>query len=135
MENVSNSTHRGPPPQVILKPEALAREKAAARGLDGKKGNLTEDEKLQKKRLQAREYYHANKERIAKRDKERHAREKKLPVVSNQGEGEKPTIPKRPSKVDALVCINRSLTFLRQGDADGAELWGRFAARIIEGKE
>jgi hypothetical protein len=134
VETVSNGQHRGPTPHVIIKPEALAREKAA-RGNSGKKRNLTEAQKLELKRAGARAYYHANKKRIAKRTKEKYHRDKNLPVVSDEGSGEKPPMPKRPSKVDALVCINRSLAFLRQGDTDGAELWSLFAARIIEGKE
>lgn len=134
MENVSNGQHRGPVPHVIIKPEALARAKAT-RGKDGKKRYITEAQKLERKRADARRYYHANKKRIAKRSKEKYWKDKNLPVVSDEGDGEKPSLSKRPSKVDALVCINRSLAFLRQGDTDGAELWSRFAARIIEGKE
>lgn len=134
MENVSNGQHRGPLPHVIIKPEALARERAE-RGKSGKKRNLTEAQRLEKKRADARVYYHANKKRIAKRSREKYHKNKNLSIVSNAGGGENPAMPKRPSKVDALVCIHRSLVFLRQGDADGAELWARFAARIIEGKE
>lgn len=131
MENVSNGSHRGPAPRVIVKPEALARERQERKS--GKKGDLTASQKLEAKRAAARAYYHANKERIGKRSKEKYERDKNLPVVSDSGPPA--TLPKRPSKIDALVCINRSVRFIQQGDIDGGELWARFAARIIEGKE
>lgn len=132
METINNGQHRGPTPRVIVKPEALARERG--RSIDGKKGDLSQAKKLELKRANARAYYHANKGRLAAESKARYHRKKNLPVVSDQG-SPPATVPKRPSKVDALVAVNRSVRFAQQGDLDGAELWARFAARIIEGKE
>lgn len=131
MENVNKSQHRGPVPGVIIKPEALARERA--RKQDGKKGDLTESEKLEIRRAAARAYYHSNKEHALAQKKEKYRKTKNLPAVVEPGTT--PPVPRRPSKVDALVAVNRSVRFAQQGDLDGAELWGRFAARIIEGKE
>lgn len=131
MESANNGVHRGPVPKVIVKPEALVRERQEKKS--GTKGDLTASAKLEAKRAAARAYYHANKGRIAKRSKEKYERDKNLPVVSDAGPPA--TLPKRPSKIDALVCINRSVRFLQQGDVDGGELWARFAARIMEGKE
>lgn len=131
MPSVSSVSHQGPVPRVIIKPEAIARERG--RKLDGTKGDLTEEEKLELKRAQARAYYHANKTRALAQKKERYRQRKNLPVVSESGPP--PTVLKRPSKIDALVAINRSTRFAQQGDLDGAELWSRFAARLLEGKE
>jgi hypothetical protein len=132
LTSISNGQHRGPVAGVILKPEVLARERG--RRLDGKKGDLTEAEKLEEKRRKAREYYHAHRDRALAQKKAKYVRAKNLPVVASEGPPPT-TVPKRPSKVDALVAVNRSVRFAQQGDIDGAELWARFAARIIEGKE
>jgi uncharacterized protein YfaQ (DUF2300 family) len=131
MPSVSSSSHRGPVATVIVKPEAIARDRV--RRLDGTQGDFTQEDKLALKRAKARAYYHANKERALAQKKEKYRQNKNLPVVSESGPP--PTVPKRPSKIDALVACNRAARFAQAGDLDGAELWIRFAARLLEGKE
>lgn len=100
MENVSSGTHRGPPPRIIIKPEALAREKAERKGKsDGKKASSKDVEEQrrrwrdayykgaaskrlaakrpdarERKRVAARAYYYANKGALLQRQKERDTR-------------------------------------------------------------
>lgn len=125
------------PAQVIIKPEALARERLSGKKQQAQGKATVADPKLEEKRRKAREYYHANRERLAAIAKEKYrakAKGGKAVRVIPQGD-QPPAVPKRPNKVDALICINRSFHFLQQGDTEGAELWNRFAARIIQGKE
>lgn len=130
MENAASSIeqHRGP---VVVPRGSIDGEKSKTRrkGPGGYRKPKADPE-TERRRAAARAYYHANKARL----KRERARKAKAPVVFPEG-GNPPAVPKRPSKIDALVCINRSLRFLHEGDIDGAELWNRFAARIIEGKE
>jgi len=123
MESVING-HQGPVPRGRIRSEE---------NLGRQRKKLSDDPDVNRKRAKAREWYHANKERLGL-VKGKHSKSKEVRVIPQENDG-RPPVPKRPGKVDALICINRSLLFLRQGDTDGAELWSRFAARIIEGKE
>jgi hypothetical protein len=129
MESATNGvSHQGPVPRGRIKGEKDPAKR-------GKSRVVSDDPKLERKRAKAREYYYRTRDRQLATKRAKHAEKgKALRVIPQEDDG-KPTVPKRPGKVDALICINRSLLFLHQGDTDGAELWSRFAARIIEGKE
>jgi hypothetical protein len=101
----------------------------------GKSRVVSDDPDLERKRAKAREYYYRTRDKQLAAKRAKPAGKGKAVRVIPQEDDDRPAVPKRPGRVDALICINRSLLFLRQGDTDGAELWSRFAARIIEGKE
>lgn len=119
--------HRGPVPRVIVKPEALAREKAERKSCKG----LTGEAKVEALRHNARLYYHLNKHK-GKSTSEKGTGVSNLPVPTG---GDGVPVRKRPGKIDALIAINRAAQFAKEGDIDGAELWARFAGRMLEGKE
>lgn len=134
MENVSIvRPHRGPvPPAVIYKPEALAREKAQRKSIKG----LTGEALKEALRYNARQSYYAAQRRQGKEPKTRDGGKpgvSNLPVPVKSEEG--PPVRKRPGKIDALIACHRAANFAREGDIEGAELWSRFAARMLEGKE
>jgi len=126
MENASSiaTVHRGPVPQ--------RRKGVTVNG----KVYFSEAEALEAKRATARAYYHANKQKYlaSKRAKYKEAKgeDRSLPVQVTP-----PEVPvrKRPGKIDALIACHRAADFARSGDVEGAELWSRFAARMLEGKE
>lgn len=127
MENVSTAIvpHRGPVPH---------RRKGVM--VSGKIYHNEEDI-LEAKRAAARKWYHENKGRqlAIKRKKYRAAKGEDVPNLPVPTDGDAPPVRKRPGKLDALIACHRAADFARSGDIEGAELWSRFAARMLEGKE